>query len=151
MGQVSSRLIRYISMDLTISGPGNETLPKALRLLASRARSGALRVVDLDVDIKEYQEIAAARNSESFKKQALYDNLLVALRFAAQEAKFEKNMHVTIPVRWTRGRHVNPDVLRELHLAWSPGRLFVNEVLLYEDYEIVEGARERLCMRNEGV
>ena len=132
ISQIPSRLIVHTT--LSLSSSFTKDLPRALRLLASRARLGSFRHLTLTISRKELIAIEGCKMSADPKRTAQYDGLLEMLRDGGMEKGFEKVMRVETLLReWRVGGGLDHDTARELHLAWG-GRMVVNGEVEWVDF-----------------
>jgi hypothetical protein len=133
MGQVPSRRITFVSLPFSIA-LCKSPLPKALRLLASRARHGAFRRLSLDIGRVDLMRIARCKTSAEAKRIADYDALLGILRNGSAGCRFERHIQVETMLRnWRVEKCLDHATIMELHLAWG-GRTFCNGELEWDEY-----------------
>lgn len=149
MGQTSSRLITSIALTLAFPTTFDtshslfKTLPKVLRLLASRARRGAFRLLRFHLAAHDFRRLARRGTSALTADVDAYDAFLGVLR-AGAECGFEK----VVAVRMGRGSWrvwgcEEHDTLRDLHLAWG-GMVTCNDEVEWVDFVHVGNCAERL-------
>lgn len=131
MGQVSSRLITSIALDITpLVCKG---MPKVLRLLASRSRHGSFRRLKIEVSRGQLIHMSSCRKSSDERRVGEYDAFLSMLRKGAG-CGFEKVMAVqTMLLNWRIWGGMEHDTIRELHLAWG-GTAICNGELEWVDF-----------------
>jgi hypothetical protein len=149
MGQTPSRLITSITLTLAFpsafdtSHPLFKTLPKVLRLLASRARRGAFRRLRFHLAAQEFRRLARRGTSARPADVDAYDAFLGVLR-AGAECGFEKVVAVRMgPGAWRVWGCKEHDTLRDLHLAWG-GMVTCNDEAEWVDFVHVGNCAERL-------
>jgi hypothetical protein len=134
MGQIPSRKITSISLTLTLSSSFSKTLPRALRILVSRARHGAFRRLSLEIGRMDLIRIASFKTSVEEKRIVAYDNLLAKLRDGGAGSNFDRCVNVETMLRnWRIQGSLDHDTIREVHLAWG-GKMYCNGELEWENY-----------------
>lgn len=140
MGQASSRLVEAIKLYQTqeITQRNMRALAKALRLLASRARYGDFKKLDLSFSAHRMNALVRDRESSNAKLQEDYDEFLRIFREASADCKYERSVEANI-------RNLDGDltpasqwdgVIRDVHFAYG-GKFYMNGVLLWNNYTAV--------------
>jgi len=133
MGQVPSRRITSIKLRMGTSAvKGTRVLAKAFRILASRARLGSLRTLELEFDWFQFGLLVGTRDRAHVNPSSLYDVFLELLRIGSEvcgERSLRINTPNLAPYSWKR---IHNDIIRELHFAWG-GKFFWDDVLLWDE------------------
>jgi hypothetical protein len=137
MGQVSSRLITSVTIQMDNSKTLITTLSKMLNVLASRARFGHFRKLELVWDCEEFACLQSMSLDIPMAKARRYDELLEGLRTGEGGGRFERVIRLPYDP-WGIGlklREAEP-CARDLHFAFG-GRLFWGDVLEWENWKQV--------------
>jgi hypothetical protein len=123
MGQTSSRLITSVTINMQYISGQYKTLGKVLQVLASRARHGAFRKLELEWRYSEFIMVPD------------YDGLLHGLNQGSEACKYERIIRLPDdePGSETWRRHLDT-VAKDLHSAFG-GKLFWGKMLLWENYQ----------------
>ncbi|CAG8972094.1 hypothetical protein HYALB_00011226 [Hymenoscyphus albidus] len=140
MGQTSSRLISHINIQMS----GSETattyahLPRVLQVLRSRARHGALRKLEMCWGSGAFRALVESVEGVEMGRGG-FDVLLEALRRGSGDCGYERVVRIE-GLRELEGLGEMSEsvwtTVRELHFACG-GRLYWDDVLLWENYEKV--------------
>jgi hypothetical protein len=132
MGQTSSRLITSVAIKMSYLSSQCKNLGKVLQVLASRARHGAFRRLELEWSQEDFlllRDIAfwGPMNSD-------YDELLEGLNQGSEACKYERTIRLPEVKAVSDSEREGFDTLaEELHLAFG-GKLLWGEMLLWENY-----------------
>ncbi|RDW77036.1 hypothetical protein BP6252_05089 [Coleophoma cylindrospora] len=140
MGQAPSRLIKAIRLHETqaITPRNMKAVAKALRLLASRARHGDFRKLDLSFSAHRMEALVRNRESNNAKLQEEYDEFLRMFREASTGCKYERSVEASM---WDLDGSLRlasqwENVIRDVHFAYG-GRFYWDGVLLWDNYVAV--------------
>jgi hypothetical protein len=139
MGQIPSRLITRISIHMSPLTSKYGTFAKVLQVLASRARHGSFRKLELVwgfVDLVELEDTNSCleRGIET-EKTRCWEEVLGCLFRASDGCRYERVLRLPpvgrVRTAWDKRRE-GEDVAREMHFAFG-GRLYWGELLSWED------------------
>ncbi len=119
MGQRLSRRIESVSFGFDLGSDYWRALrdfPNAFAILASRARCGSFRKLQLDLSATDFADLLVWKHCTNATFNKKYDDLLVILREASRESNFERSIRV---YHGAFAKKLQVDVIRDLHLAFE--------------------------------
>jgi hypothetical protein len=155
MGQIPSRLIRHIRIRFDGQRDAKGELPKLLRLLASRARLGEFRLLELMWSADEFYELVAAHLPDAAPSSVdRYDALLEYLRVDATDCGYDRIIRFDeecistslYPICWGPTEMAEDDTketIKALHFACG-GSVYFEDKLLWQNYQQVNDI-SKLC------
>jgi hypothetical protein len=137
MGQVSSRLVTSVVIQMDDSSELTRLISKTLNVLASRARFGHFRRLELVWDSDQFKYLQMMARQIPMARARQYDELLEGLRTGEGGGRFERVIRLPGDPRpaGQRGREAEASA-RDLHFAFG-GRLFWGDVLGWENWNQV--------------
>ncbi|EPE24477.1 hypothetical protein GLAREA_08329 [Glarea lozoyensis ATCC 20868] len=143
MGQIPSRLVRRMRIKMNSLEWGTSALPKLLQLLASRARYGDFRSLELCWDQWGFFQLVTVNSGNGFENLIdLYDALLDGLRKGSIGCGYERVIRLPADstkedaTRWKLDPTKTRDTLRVLHFACG-GSLYWANKLVWQNYQQV--------------
>ena len=123
MGQTSSRLITSVTINMQYISGQYKTLGKVLQVLASRARHGAFRKLELEWRYSEFIMVSD------------YDGLLDGLNQGSEACKYERIIRLpdVEPGSEVERRYLDT-VAKDLHSAFG-GKVLLGKMLLWDTYQ----------------
>jgi hypothetical protein len=155
MGQTASRLIRHIRIRFNGQRDAKGELPKFLRLLASRARLGEFKLLELTWSAHEfYDHVYSHMEDASRSLWDRYDTLLGELKIGTTDCGYEIVIRFDdlcireslYPIRWGPTDMAEDDTketIQALHFACG-GSVYFEDKLLWQNYQKVNDI-SRLC------
>jgi len=134
MGQVSSRLIRSVVIQMDNDNELTRLMSKTLNVLASRARFGNFRRLELVWDEEQFKILMNMARQIPMARARQYDELLEGLRTGESGGRFERTIRLPSLVG-QRGREAEA-CARDLHFAFG-GKLFWGQELGWENWKQV--------------
>jgi hypothetical protein len=134
MGQVSSRLITSVVIQMDNDSDLTRLMSKTLNVLASRARFGNFRRLELVWDEEQFKILMNMARQIPMARARQYDELLEGLRTGESGGRFERTIRLPSLVG-QRGREAEA-CARDLHFAFG-GKLFWGDVLGWENWKQV--------------
>jgi hypothetical protein len=134
MGQVSSRLITSVIIQMDCGSDSTRLISKTLNVLASRARYGHFRRLELLWDEDQFKCLMDLAKQIPMARARQYDELLEGLRTGESGGRFERVVRLPEMVG-QRGREAEA-CARDLHFAFG-GTLFWGDMLGWENWKEV--------------
>jgi hypothetical protein len=117
------------------------SLSKTLNVLASRARFGHFRKLELIWDCEEFARLQSMSMDIPMAKARRYDELLEGLRTGERGGRFERVIRLPHDPWGMGSKSRETEVCaRDLHFAFG-GRLFLGDVLAWENWKRVVTAK----------
>jgi hypothetical protein len=135
MGQVSSRLITSVIIQIDDREIITQ-LSKTLNVLASRARFGHFRSLELVWDSEQFEILQSMSLQIPVARARQYDELLEGLRTGERGGRFERVIRLPHPFGGGQNSREAVACARDLHFAFG-GKLFWEDVLGWENWKPV--------------
>jgi hypothetical protein len=134
MGQVSSRLITSVTIQMDCFTESTRAISKTLNVLASRARYGHFRRLTLVWDEDQFRRLMDLARQIPMARARQYDELLEGFRTGESGGRFERVIRLP-EMAGQRGREAEA-CARDLHFAFG-GKVFWGDVLGWESWKEV--------------
>jgi hypothetical protein len=137
MGQIPSRLITSVIIQMNCASEFIRLISKTLNVLASRARFGHFRRLELIWDNKEFGYLQELARQIPMAKARVYDEILEGLRTGESGGRFVRVVRLPAAPRQVgqRSRDAN-SCARDIHFAFG-GSLFWGDELGWENWKQV--------------
>jgi hypothetical protein len=137
MGQTPSRLITSVVIQMNCTSEFIRLISKTLHVLASRARFGHFRRLELIWDNNEFGYLQELARQIPMAKARVYDELLEGLRTGESGGRFGRVIRLPAAPRQVgqRSREANA-CARDIHFAFG-GSLFWGDELGWENWKQV--------------
>jgi hypothetical protein len=147
MGQTASRLITSITITMPSLSRAYNTLGKVLNVLASRARHGSFKRLELLWDNEILAELIFASEelgpnlhelTDPFQREQriCYNHLLDALRTDSEACRYERVIRLPDFDGLLDGYEEGPPAAEEMHFAFG-GKLYRGDILWWDNFDKV--------------